>query len=251
MSTTSWRPRPTTPPERLNWALKDLQRDLATILAWARQRAMPAVYSCNHDDIWPTVGLGHSSAWERNLRTGQNRLLDAIHRSALRSRPQGGRIDIMADGAYWTESGRQFLAWTYVDPTRLTTPTKAPPVDVQEIVRRAMAEAQARIERPRPTPPASAAIDPEADVVLIVTSHITSEVEEFIVRQTEAYYDDCLANDDYNDPPERFLTWREFLWEYIDGEELDDGRLVRLTGDDTAASRHIRERAKDHWRSLT
>lgn len=120
MSTTPRRRRPTASPARLNWALPDLRRDLATILGWARQRALPAVYSCNTEDIWPSVGLGHSSAWERTLRTGQSRLLDEVHRAALRSRSQGGRIDIMADGAYWTESGRRFLAWSYVDPSGLT-----------------------------------------------------------------------------------------------------------------------------------
>lgn len=247
----AWRPHPSTPPERLEWPAAELRPELSQILNWARHRTLPAVYSCNWEDIWPSTGLGHSSAWERDNRTGQNRLLDAIHRAALRSRPHGGRIDVMADGAYWTDSGRQFLEWSYVEPTSHS----ASQVALDQLIalleqalggppRQHQPNSGAQARNPRSAEPRPSTSVRRVRTVL----DIDEQIRSFVEARTEDYFDDL---DEKGDPPERLPHGRQFLLEYIDGETLNDGTLLLLTdGYDTPAAKEIKRIAKDHWRTL-
>lgn len=249
MTHQAWQPRGTAAPDSLDWKKKALRRDLQTILGWCRQRSLPAVYSCNSDDVWPSVGHGHSSQWERDLRTGQNALLDRIHRSAIRSRPEGGRFEIMADGAYWVDSGRQFLAWTYVPPSPVVGSDKDPEADSVadlEVLKDRLAALQAQLAEL--TQPNLGKPSPKS-IILVLEDDVTPEIEEFVLDQTESCYGDRrkmnrVRRGQSVEPP----AWQEFLADYVDRVELDDGTLIRLLGNyESPASLLIREIAESHW----
>ncbi len=99
----------------LTWKKRRVAAALHQLVRWSKYSHLPVPYSCNDDTVWPTTGKGWNSPGEREHRNGQSELLDEITRLARRSRPGGGRFEVMGDGAYWAESGRQFIAWKYVD----------------------------------------------------------------------------------------------------------------------------------------
>ncbi len=99
----------------VEWKRKRLAKALIQIASWSRQRNFPVTYSCNDSTVWPTTTKGLSSLGDRDDKTGLNELLDLVAAAARRDRTGGWRFQIMGDGAYWIESGRQFLSWKYVD----------------------------------------------------------------------------------------------------------------------------------------
>jgi hypothetical protein len=103
----------------LPWNEDDLIRGLREVMAWSKHRRLPATYSCNAHDVWPSITSGWSSPAERWCRTGESTFLDAVVQAARDSRPDGGRFEIQADGAYWVFTGRRFIEWQYVHPVLL------------------------------------------------------------------------------------------------------------------------------------
>jgi hypothetical protein len=102
--------------KHLSWSEPRLAIDLQEIVQWSKYFALPVPYSINDSTVWATTSKGWNAPGEREDRTGENDLLDKITKFARRSRPEGGRFHVMGDGAYWVESGEQFMSWTYVDP---------------------------------------------------------------------------------------------------------------------------------------
>lgn len=105
--------RPVTP--TLTWKRRRVAASLQQLVRWSKYHRLPVPYSCNEVDVWATTSKGWNAPGEREYRNGQNELLDVVSVLARRVRPGGGRFEVMADGAYWAESGRQFVAWKYVD----------------------------------------------------------------------------------------------------------------------------------------
>lgn len=107
--------------ERLNesgfvdWDHDLLANYLEELLLWSSDWQLPVPYSCNNHQVWPSVGHGHSSEWERDYKEGCNALLDHVARVARSQRPNGGRFLIQGDGATWADDGRYLATWTYVD----------------------------------------------------------------------------------------------------------------------------------------
>jgi hypothetical protein len=99
----------------LPWKKRRVAAALDQLVRWSKYSYLPVPYSCNDVDVWVTTSKGWNAPGEREYRRGQNELLDQITKHARHSRPVGGRFEVMADGAYWAESGLQFIAWKYVD----------------------------------------------------------------------------------------------------------------------------------------
>jgi hypothetical protein len=100
----------------LPWHEARLIGGLREVVAWSKHRRLPATYSCSRDSVWPTIAFGLSSPAEREDRTGESALLDAVTHAARESRPKGGRFQIQADGAYWITTGHRFIEWEWVHP---------------------------------------------------------------------------------------------------------------------------------------
>jgi hypothetical protein len=106
-------------PDRLPWRAEQVAPLLSDLVRRSRKGSIPAYYSCNAYEVWPSVGFGLSAPHERFDMTGQNPLLDQIVSSVRRRRHGGGRLYVDAAAAVCALTDRPVLEWEYVAPSLL------------------------------------------------------------------------------------------------------------------------------------